>query len=300
MFEKGYKQTESHKRKIGIALKGNQNAVGCNRSEETKKRIGDKNRNNPNCAWSKDKHLFLEHRQNISNSSKKTFTKEQEIVICKQYFDEKISAHALSKKYNCGTTAIRRAIKRNGFSLRGLKEAQQDRKQFTTDQEIEICQRYFDEISVFVLAKKWNCNSTTIRHVVIRNGFVPKTCKEAQIQRLLNYDGPYKNTKPELKMKEILNFLNIPFKHQFRIKNHLYDFHILNTNILIEVDGDYWHGNSKMFKKLNKVQKESKQRDKKHNKIAKTNNYILLRFWENDILRNEEKIKEKICKVINL
>ena len=108
------------------------------------------------------------------------------------------------------------------------------------------------------------------------------------------HPGPFTNTKPELKMKDILNDLNIPFEHQFRLGNHLYDFHIPNTNILIEVDGDYWHGNPKKFKKLNKIQQKIKQRDIKHNKIAKNNNFVLLRFWENDILNNEERVKTKL------
>ena len=123
--------------------------------------------------------------------------------------------------------------------------------------------------------------------------------RESMILRIQNYSGHYKNTKPELKMKDILNFLNIPFKHQFRLGNHLFDFHILNTNILIEVDGDYYHGNPKKFSKLNKIQIENKQRDIKHNKIAKTNNFILLRFWQDDILHNEKIVIEELRRFLN-
>lgn len=58
------------------------------------------------------------------------------------------------------------------------------------------------------------------------------------------------NTKPELIMKKILENLNLLYEQQFLIQfkktersnwRHCYDFHICNTNILIEVDGDYWH-----------------------------------------------------------
>lgn len=112
-----------------------------------------------------------------------------------------------------------------------------------------------------------------------------------------NTKGSFKDTKPELKMEEILNFLHIPYEKQFRIDNHLYDGHILNSPYLIEVDGDYYHGNPKKFSKLNKYQLEQKQRDLKNNKLAKEKGYIVLRFWENDILNNSDDVKNEIKKL---
>jgi len=117
------------------------------------------------------------------------------------------------------------------------------------------------------------------------------------LKRLQNYKGPYKDTKPELKMKEILNNLNIPFEHQFRLENYLFDFKIKGKNILIEVDGDYWHGNPKIYKDLNEMQKKMQKRGLEKGKLAKTNNFILLRFWEGDILKNENKVIEKMKSV---
>jgi len=38
------------------------------------------------------------------------------------------------------------------------------------------------------------------------------------------------------------------------------------------------------------MQLEMKERDEKHNKVAKDNGFILLRFWEENILNNQEKI----------
>jgi len=213
-FVKKYGRMRSQKE----AMKGNQNAVGCKRSKEEKKSIGDKNRNNPACAWSRNKHLSLGHRQNISNS-RKMFTKEQEEEICKQYFDKKIGVSTLAKRWYCSTTAIIGAIKRNGFSLRDYREPHtEDAKQ--------------------------KMRKSALRH-------------------FQTHHGPFKDTKPELKMKEILTSLNIPFEHQFRLGNHLFDFYILNTNILIEVDGDYWHANPKKYSELNKTQQGIKQKDLK-------------------------------------
>lgn len=117
---------------------------------------------------------------------------------------------------------------------------------------------------------------------------------ESTTIRMQTQHGPYKDTKPELKMKEILNELNISFEHQFRLGNRLFDFHILNTNILVEVDGDYFHGNLKIFSKLNKMQKINKQRDIVKDQIAKESNFVLLRFWESDILKNTKEVKKEL------
>jgi hypothetical protein len=55
----------------------------------------------------------------------------------------------------------------------------------------------------------------------------------------------YHNTKPELKMKVILDELGEEYKHSYPIWNieHCYacDFYLPKHNIIIEVDGVYWH-----------------------------------------------------------
>ena len=187
-------------------------------------------------------------------------------------------------------------------------------KIFTKEQELQICNEYFSEEKpgTPTLAKRWNCNCLTIRNIIRRNGYVLRTLKESAQSKetkrkinekmlvyLQNHHGFYKNTKLELKMKEILNDLNIPFKHQFRLGNHLYDFYILNTNILIEADGNYWHSNPKIYSKLNKTQQKQRQRDIRNEALAKENGFVVLRFWESDILNNTEKVIKHIKGKIN-
>jgi very-short-patch-repair endonuclease len=99
-----------------------------------------------------------------------------------------------------------------------------------------------------------------------------------------------KNTIPELKMKNILKSLKLPFEHQYSLEGYSFDFHLSNTNILIEVDGDYWHGNPKKFQKLNRRQERNRQRDLIKDRVAKDSGFILLRFWEDDILNNGRKV----------
>lgn len=124
--------------------------------------------------------------------------------------------------------------------------------------------------------------------------------REKALLRFQNHLGPFKDTKPEIKMKEILISLNILFEHQFVLDNCSFDFHILNTSILIEVDGDYYHGNPEKFLTLNKMQLRMKERDKKHDEVALNNGYILLRFWQSDILNNKEKVIEELKNIRSL
>jgi very-short-patch-repair endonuclease len=82
-------------------------------------------------------------------------------------------------------------------------------------------------------------------------------------------------------------------------KNHKYkryDFLLPEHNVLIEVDGDYWHGNPKLFRNPNKVQVNNMKNDMFKNDLAIKMGYRILRFWENEIYLNnfEENLIERI------
>lgn len=100
------------------------------------------------------------------------------------------------------------------------------------------------------------------------------------------------NTKPELILKKILEDLNILYEQQFLIQfrktkysnwRHCYDFYICNTNILIEVDGDYWHS-------LENI----KIRDIECNKIADKFGFNVIRFTEFQLKHKEKEVMEEI------
>lgn len=255
----------------------------------------------------------------MTRGHKRLFTKEQEQQICNEYFSkEKPSTDTLAEKWNCDHTTISNILKRNGYKLRTRSEARKDKNYiFIKDQEQQICDEYFSEEkpSCAILAKKWRCSASTIKNIIIKNGYILRTrnemikgqkrsektkqkIREKSILQHQTQHGPFKDTKPELIMKKLLTESNTPFKHQFRLGKCLFDFHILGTKILIEVDGDYFHGNPKKFSTLNKMQLKMKERDKKHDEVALNNGYILLRFWEDDILRNEDIVKNKLVEVI--
>jgi len=78
----------------------------------------------------------------------------------------------------------------------------------------------------------------------------------------------------------------------------LVDIYIPKNNLIIQWDGDYWHGNTKKYKNLSNRQERRIKLDKSQNAYFKKCNYKVLRIWENDINNNKEKVIENIRKAI--
>ncbi len=75
-----------------------------------------------------------------------------------------------------------------------------------------------------------------------------------------------------------------------------FDFKIKGTDILIEVDGDYWHGNPAVkhhWKDVDSV----RENDEVKSKLAVNHGYTLLRFWESDIKHDPNIITNELANV---
>lgn len=103
------------------------------------------------------------------------------------------------------------------------------------------------------------------------------------------------SSKLEDTFAKILDDLNVEYERQFVLGGSVYDFKIKDKNILIEVDGDFWHCNPKFFKEaLYDVQKHNVRNDKKKEVLADMHKYTLIRIWEDDILNKREEIIGKL------
>jgi very-short-patch-repair endonuclease len=125
-------------------------------------------------------------------------------------------------------------------------------------------------------------------------------------QMLIDYSHFYnKKTDIEKMFEIILEELEIPYQYKFRIYDkekvnfwfREYDFLILNTNVLIEVDGDYWHGNENIFEELSDFQKSVQINDKIKENFANTKGYEIIRFWGSDVKKNNDKVKNRIKEI---
>jgi len=105
-------------------------------------------------------------------------------------------------------------------------------------------------------------------------------------------------SKLEKTFANILDILDIKYQQFFYAKDikSFYDFYLPDYNIIIEVDGDFWHcnPNSKHNIPKYKTQQQNIIKDQIKTQWAIDNGYKLLRFWENDINNNIKQIKQTL------
>jgi G:T-mismatch repair DNA endonuclease (very short patch repair protein) len=98
---------------------------------------------------------------------------------------------------------------------------------------------------------------------------------------------PIKMTKPERIVREWLETNRILNQYGYRLENSSYDFRVGDT--LIEVHGDYWHGNPEIYgpekRLLNETQLFKIDRDKEKERLAREYNFSLIVIWESEIKR---------------
>ena len=78
------------------------------------------------------------------------------------------------------------------------------------------------------------------------------------------------------------------------------DFVFPLQSVIINCDGDYWHGNLKFFNELDAIQKKTRKRDITQNKILKEKGWLVLRFWEHFIKENEERYAHILANILNI
>lgn len=97
---------------------------------------------------------------------------------------------------------------------------------------------------------------------------------------------PIKDTSIEVKIQNFLKEINLEFiTHQYMEIEHAYqcDIFIPCMNIVIECDGDWWHGNPEIYKNLRPFQKEQVKKDTIRTKELIESGFEVIRLWESEI-----------------
>ena len=96
--------------------------------------------------------------------------------------------------------------------------------------------------------------------------------------------------------KNFLDKLGLEYEYQYEAREigRFYDFKC--NNVLIEIDGDYFHANPLLYEEdnLNTMQKKNKRIDEYKDKWALSHGYPILRIWEHDIRHNPEKVMDML------
>lgn len=95
---------------------------------------------------------------------------------------------------------------------------------------------------------------------------------------------------------------NYPLRYEERdgLKSVIQEGKRFLVSFLIEVDGDYWHGNPESINEseLTPMQKHNKKVDKYKDDWALMQNLPLLRFWESDIKKKPRKVMAELKKAV--
>lgn len=102
--------------------------------------------------------------------------------------------------------------------------------------------------------------------------------------------------------KQFLDKLGINYRYQFEAKDigRFYDFYLPDEHLIIEIDGDYWHGNPEKYSddELKWHQKKARRVDEHKNKWALMHGIPILRIWESDIRKHPKEVLEMLEKTV--
>lgn len=121
--------------------------------------------------------------------------------------------------------------------------------------------------------------------------------REKTISRFKNGLFPKTKSVPHNIFKSILDEQKINYEEEFGYGKYSFDFILFDYNLLIEIQGDYFHCNPNTRHKEAKssVQIKNVNRDvRKKNFILNENKYNFEEIWEFDLINNKEKIEKWI------
>lgn len=115
-----------------------------------------------------------------------------------------------------------------------------------------------------------------------------------------------KNTKPELLLRKALWNGGLRYRTHFDLPGKP-DIVFLKHKVAVFCDGRFWHG--KDFDKTKQELKRNKkfwikkisdniERDKTTNYVLRGMGWKVLRFWDNEIMRNTEDCVKKVKKAV--
>ena len=96
-----------------------------------------------------------------------------------------------------------------------------------------------------------------------------------------------KMTAPEKAFQAILKKYGVNSQAQYILNGKIFDYYLPDTKTLVEVDGDYFHGNPDVYEEFSGYQKYIKKNDVMKKNIALGMGYKHIQFWEKDLKENK-------------
>lgn len=100
--------------------------------------------------------------------------------------------------------------------------------------------------------------------------------------------------------RDFLDKLKVKYVYQFEAKDigRFYDFYLPDNNLIIEVDGSYYHSDPRLVKEenMNPMQKHNKRVDEYKDRWALAHGIPIMRIWEKDIRENPKAVLSELKK----
>lgn len=132
-----------------------------------------------------------------------------------------------------------------------------------------------------------------------KRGNNPQPKKKKNIVKHKRFHPKYGTSKLEEHFaSEFLDKLGVEYVYQFEAKDigRFYDFYLPKSNLIIEIDGDYWHGNPDKYsdEDLKGHQKRARRIDEYKDKWALLHSIPIMRIWESDIRKNPKGVMDSL------
>ena len=134
-----------------------------------------------------------------------------------------------------------------------------------------------------------------VKRVRPKDDRLPNPPKKTPLPRSKRPHPEYGTSKLEERFaKNFLDKLSIRYIYQFKAESigRYFDFYLPDANLLIEVDGDYFHGYGLLHEQKNKMQKHAEWVDQQKDMWALAHGIPIIRIWEHDINNNPDKVKK--------
>jgi DNA mismatch endonuclease (patch repair protein) len=107
--------------------------------------------------------------------------------------------------------------------------------------------------------------------------------------------GKKSNTSLEVAGNAILDRIGIAYVKQQIVGNRFVVDALFPLNgLIVQWDGDFWHGNPATNATLTPIQKQNVGRDKRCNAYLAACGYRVLRFWESDVHGNPPSVESAV------
>jgi very-short-patch-repair endonuclease len=117
----------------------------------------------------------------------------------------------------------------------------------------------------------------------------------------MNLDQQKKSTPNKLEILgySLLDETSLEYIPQHLIaKKFCVDALIPSLDTIIQFDGDYWHGNPAKYTALDHRQERRAKLDKSQDAYMAKCGYTVIRFWESDIKRNIDHVRQVLSSLV--